>query len=386
MTLLDKLRAHSEIVPETADIAAVRAFGAKHVSLSASRITAAAQLPEHASIVDDAVRWAQKAVGKGGNRKLAAMRAVERLAVEFAQAMAEVVEGTVSVEVDGRLAYKRRPTIERARSLVAQLEELGVDKKRILLKIPATWDGIEAAAKLTEKDGIGCHLTLVFGMHQLAAGADAGAAIIAPAVGRVSDAAKGEREPAPADDPGVRLAIEMYDYLARHGYASKLMPSTFRSIEQAVALAGCDFIALAPKQLALLGEQNPEIERRVSAEGAAKRARDKLSVNEATFATMHSQDPVSSSKLQSSVQNLSWAVVSQEKQLTDWIVARQEHAAESSTVALFRIWDYDGDGYIDREEWSGSEEVFNALDRDNNGRISLEEMALGLGAPYKPDG
>jgi transaldolase len=384
MTLLDKLRAHSEIVPETAEIATVKAFGVKHVSLSASRITAAAQLPEHASIVDDAVAWAQKAVGKGGNRKLAAMRAVERLSVEFAQAMAGVVEGTVSIEVDGRLAYKRRPTIDRARALIAQLEELGVDKSRILLKIPATWDGIEAATLLTKKDGIGCHLTLVFGMHQLAAAADAGAVIIAPAVGRVSDA-KAEGDTGGADDPGVRLAVEMYDYLARHGYASKLMPGTFRSIDQAVALAGCDYIALAPKQLALLGEANPDLDRKVKPDGAGERGRDKLTVDATSFATMHSADAVSSSKLLSSVQNLSWAVVGQEKQLTDWIVARQEHAAESNTAALFRIWDYDGDGFIDREEWSGTEEVFNALDRDNNGRISLEEMAIGLGAPYSPE-
>ena len=104
-----------------------------------------------------------------------------------------------------------------------------------------------------------------------------------------------------------------------------------------------------------------------------------------TFSSMHSADPVSATKLQGGVLNLSWAVVSQEKQLVDWIMARQDKAAESSTVTLFRIWDYDNDGYIDREEWSGTEEVFNALDRDNNGRISLEEMAIGLGAPYKPD-
>lgn len=388
MTLLDKLRAHSEIVHETAELAALSALGAKHVSLSASRITAAAQMPEHAHIVDDAVAWAQKKVGKGGNRKLVATYAVQRLTVEFAEAIAKAIEGHVSIEVDGRLAYKRRATIEQARKLVEQLEELDVKRDKLLLKIPATWEGIEAAKKLEEKDGIRCHLTLVFGMHQLAACADAGAAVISPAVGRITDWHKkrdGVDGYAPADDPGVKLAAVMYDYLAGHGYESVLAPGMFRSIEQAVALIGCDLLALPPKLLALLNEDDHEVSSRVTSEAAAERAAAKLTIDSASFNKQHSADPVSSTKLSGSVQNLSWAVVSQEKQLVDWIGQRQDEAAETSTLALFKIWDYDGDGFIDREEWSGTEEVFNALDRDNNGRISLEEMAIGLGAPYKPE-
>lgn len=388
MTLLDKLRAHSEIVHETAELAALRELGAKHVSLSASRITAAAQMPEHAHIVDDAVAWAQRKVGKGGNRKLVATYAVQRLTVEFTEAIAKAIEGQVSIEVDGRIAYKRRATLEQARMLVEQLEELEVSRDKLLLKIPATWEGIEAARKLRDKDGIQCHMTLVFGMHQLAACADAGAALISPAVGRITDWHKkrdGVETYAPQDDPGVKLAALMYDYLAGHHYESILTPGMFRSIEQALALTGCDLLALPPKLLALLNEDDHEVASRVTREAAADRAPEKLAIDSTAFNQRHSADPVSSTKLASSVQNLSWAMVSQEKQLVDWIGQRQDEAAETSTMALFRIWDYDGDGFIDREEWSGTDAVFNALDRDNNGRISLEEMAIGLGAPYKPE-
>ncbi len=388
MTLLDKLRAHSDIVPETAEVATVRQLRAKHVSLSASRITAAAQMPEHARIVDEAVAWAQKKVGKGGNRKLVAIHAVQRLSVVFAHAMSEAIEGNVSVAVDGRLAHKRRATLDAARSLVAQLDELGVGKDRVLLKIPATWEGIEAARKLHDKDGIRCHMTLVFGVHQLAACADAGAAIISPAVGRITDWHKkrhGVQNYAAADDPGVHVAISMYDYLQAHGYGATLMPGMFRNIAQAVALCGCPLLSLPPKLLALLGEDDHDVTRCVSPDGCLERASDKLEIDGDTFSSMHSADEVSHQKLHGSVQNLSWALVSQEKQLIAWINARQDAAAESSTLALFKTWDYDGDGFIDREEWSGTPEVFNALDRDNNGRISLEEMALGLGAPFKPE-
>ena len=387
MTLLDDLTAHSTIVPETAELAVVQQFRAEHVNLSGARITAAAQQPAQKDIVDSAIAWAQKKVGKGGNRKLVAMQAVRRLQVEFADALVGMVAGTVSLEVDGRLAYKRRPTIDRAREIIEQLEERSVDKSRVLLKIPATWEGIEAARKLRDKSDIQCCLTLVFGMHQLAAAADAGAAVISPAVGRISDWHKKKQGIDgfdPEDDPGVKAAIAMHDYLVRHGYETQLMPGMFRGIGQAIALAGCDKLTLPPKLLSLLAQDSGEAAVRVTRQGADDRGADKLEIDNKSFATLHAADELASSKLSSAVQNLSWSVVSQQKQLVDYIAKHQDVAAESSTSTLFQIWDYDGDGFIDREEWNGSDAVFNALDRDNNGRVSLEEMALGLGAPYTP--
>jgi transaldolase len=386
-TLIDQLRAASELVLETAEIEAVRQYDAQHVSLSASGITAAAQLPEHKSLVDQALSWAQLAVGKGGNRKLVAIRAVERLAIEFAREMVGVVPGHVSIEVDGRLAYKRRQLIDRTRAIAAQLTETGAQLDRFRFKIPATWEGVQAAAKLKSKDGIRCHMTLVFGTHQLAACADAGVDIIAPAVGRITDWHKkndGVEGYPPSEDPGVVAAAAMGDYLTSHGYDSKLMPSMFRGVHQALALAGREMICLPPKLLSLLPSEGDGDQLLATAPPATTPA-DKVTVDAARFQALHAADPVSATKLQSSVKNLSWAVVSQEKQLADWISTEQGEAAELSTLALFGTWDHDGDGFIDREEWCGTEEVFNALDRDNNGRISLEEMAIGLGAPHKAD-
>lgn len=387
MSQLDALKEISEVVPETAALSVVKRHGARHVNLSTARITAAAQQPENEAIVDAAVLWAQRQVGKGGNRKLVAIRAVERLGLEFARALLEHVEGSVSIDVDGRLAFKRRQTIERARAILDQLDELGVDKSRVILKIPATWEGIEAARKLRDKNDARCHMTLVFGMHQLAACADAGASIIAPAVGRITDFHKkrdGVAGYATSDDPGVLATKAMHDYLARHGYASRLMPSMFRGAGQALALAGAELISLPSPLLDELAGLEGDAEAGLTPDTQSRGA-DKIEVDAAAFKKLHAEDELSKSKLQSAVQNLSWGYVSQEKQLGEWISKRQDVAAESSTLALFRIWDYDGDGFIDREEWNGTDEVFNALDRNNDGRISLEEMAIGLGAPYQPD-
>jgi transaldolase len=383
-SLLSELGQLSAIVPETADLETIGRYGSHHVNLSSSRLTAAAQLPEHTEIVDEAIKSAQRKVAKGGNRKLVAMRAVERLPVAFAKRILNLIDGQVSVEVDGRLAFKRRTLIDKARTIMDLFEQAGIDKTRIVLKIPATWQGIEAAAKLRAKNDIQCHMTLVFGMHQVAASADAGATIIAPSVGRITDWHKkndGVDAFSPQEDPGVQRAQQMHAYLRAHNYDTKLMPSTFRSEEQALALAGCDFLCLPPKLIDELATRQGRVERAVGANGDA--SVERLTVDQTTFDTEQGNDPVSQTKLTAGVKNLSWAVVSQEKQLINWIGQRQDTEAENSTIALFGTWDYDGDGFIDREEWNGSAAVFNALDRDNNGRISLEEMAAGLGAPYR---
>ncbi len=385
-TLLQKLFALSEIVPETADLAMVSALPARHVNSSASKITSAAQDPAHVAIVDAAIQWAQKDVGKGGNRKLVAMRAVERLAVEFTRALAERIQGRVSVEIDGRLAYQRRPTIDKARELVAQLEELGIAKERVLVKIPATWEGIEAAKTLRQKSEIRCHMTLLFGVHQAAACADAGADLIAPAVGRISDWHKKAGSTATgADDPGVKAVWAMRDYIRTHGYDTIVMPCTFRGTEQALALAGCEMISLPSQTIDELRARHDELRPAIDRHAPPASAPERLTIDAGKFQELHAADEVANSKLADGVRNLSFAVVSQQQQLSDWITKRQDEAAETSTMALFRIWDYDGDGYIDREEWNGTDEVFKALDRDNNGRVSLEEMAIGLGAPHKPE-
>jgi transaldolase len=386
MTLLDELRDASEIVPETAELRVVEAHKPHHVDLSTARITAAAQQPEHDAIVDAAILWAQRLVGKKGNRKLVAMRAVERLELEFAREILARIDGVISIDVDGRLAFKRRQMIDRSRMLLEQADEMGLDRSRILLKIPATWEGIEAARKLREKNGVRCHMTLVFGMHQVAACADAGAAVIAPAVGRITDYHKKKHgiEHYPAhEDPGVLAARRMDRYLADHGYDSLLMPGMFRGWEQAAALAGIKRLSLPTPLLDLLAAEDRPLSELTTP--AASEPVERLTVDLTTFKQMHSADDLANKKLASAVQNQSWGYVSQEKQLCEWIATRQDAAAETSTLALFRTWDYDGDGFIDREEWNGSDEVFNALDRDNNGRISLEEMAIGLGSPYRPD-
>jgi len=240
--LLEKVEKLSPLTIEAADLASIRTSGARDVSLSAARITAAAQEPEHADAVDAALHWAQQQLGKSGNRKLAAMRAVDRLAVEFARRAAALVAGRVSVEIDARLAYQVGPTIDRAQTTMQQLAEVAWDRTERSSRSLRRGRASKQPAQL-ERRGIHCLMTLAFGMHQAAACADAGVAVLSPAVGRITDwhAKQAKVEGfAPAEDPGVLACMRMYHYLKRHGYRTEFVPSTFRSADQALALAGSD--------------------------------------------------------------------------------------------------------------------------------------------------
>ncbi len=384
-SLLEKLLAQTEIIPESTEVALIASVRARHVSLAVARITAAAQDPAHGAIVDAAIHWAQKDVGKGGNRKLVAMRAVERLSVEFARALAAQVPGQVSVELDARIAYQKRATIDKARSLVAQLEELGVHKERVIVKLPATLEGIEAAAILRGKSDIRCLMTLVFGAHQVAASADAGAHSIAPAVGRISDWHKQQAGAiVGAEDPALETVWEMRDYLRTHSYDTLLVPCAFRGLEQVLAFRGIECMALPSALIEELHARHDDLSQTSARATGQPSKHERLAVDAAAYNRLHAADPLANAKLQEGIRNLGFAVVSQQQQLGEWIQKRQDTSAESALLAFFGVWDYDGDGYIDREEWNGTETVFNALDRDRDGRISVQELALGLGAPAQP--
>lgn len=74
-----------------------------------------------------------------------------------------------------------------AHELIALYKSVGIEKERVLIKIAATWEGIQAARKLEAEDGIHCNLTLLFGFGQAVACAEAKVTLISPFVGRIMD-------------------------------------------------------------------------------------------------------------------------------------------------------------------------------------------------------
>lgn len=384
-TLLSQLKKMTVTVADTGDINSIREFKPRDSTTNPSLITAAAQMEEYAEVVDGGLRWAKQRVGARADTEEILDLAVDRLSIEFGLRILDVVPGRVSTEVDARLSFDTDKTVEKARQLIAQYEEAGAPRERILIKIASTWEGIRAA-EILEKEGIHCNLTLLFGLHQAIACAEAGVTLISPFVGRILDwhkKAEGRDSYPPHEDPGVVSVTKIYNYYKKFGYQTEVMGASFRNMEEIVELAGCDLLTIAPKLLAQLHETEAPLERKLDPEKAKQSEMEKLHVDEAGFREMHEQDRMANEKLEEGIHGFAKALEALELLLAERYQALEgrSHTGDAAR-RFFEVYDLDGDGFITREEWGGSGAVFDALDVNGDGRISPEEMAAGLGAAF----
>ncbi len=384
-SLLEQLQQMTITVADTGDFQSIREFQPRDATTNPSLITAAAQLPEYAGLVEGGLRWAEKEAGSGASVEQVVKVGLDRLAVEFGLAILDVVPGRVSTEVDARLSFDTDATVEKARMLISQYESAGASRDRVLIKIASTWEGIKAA-EILQKEGVHCNLTLLFGMHQAVACAEANVQLISPFVGRILDWYKKDtgRESYPGnEDPGVVSVTSIYDYYKKHGHDTEVMGASFRNIDEIVWLAGCDLLTIAPKLLAQLQETDGTLERRLDPEHSASRGGERLVVDEDAFRRMHAEDRMASEKLDEGIRGFIKAIEAAEVLLRERYEALQG-SGEAGRLAreFFGIYDLDGDGGITREEWGGSRAVFEALDRDGDGRITPEELAAGLGGAF----
>ncbi|MBI5514486.1 MAG: transaldolase [Deltaproteobacteria bacterium] len=383
-TLLDQLKAMTVVVADTGDLASIRKILPRDATTNPSLITAAAQQKEYQDVVDEALHKARAQAGAGASDEAVVRKAIDRLSVEFGLRILEIVPGRVSTEVDARLSYDTAATVAKAHELIAQYEAAGATRERVLIKIASTWEGIRAAEAL-EREGIHCNLTLLFGMHQAVACAEAKVTLISPFVGRILDWHKkrsGRSEYAPAEDPGVVSVTQIYHYYKRHGHRTEVMGASFRNVGEITELAGCDLLTIAPNLLAQLRESTGELPRKLDPSAIPDVPR--IPMDEATFRAMHEADPMAKDKLHEGIDGFSKAIVVLEKLLAERLaVLTRRESASHGALALFRAYDLDGDGLITREEWAGSEAVFNALDLDGDGAITPDEVAAGLGAAFR---
>ncbi|MDM7326523.1 MAG: transaldolase [Thermosynechococcus sp. Uc] len=382
MNLLEQLRQMTVVVADTGDILAIKKFTPRDATTNPSLITAAAQMKEYQPIVNETLRKAKADLGSGATPREIVSLAVDRLAVAFGLQILQIIPGRVSTEVDARLSYDTAATVQKARDLIGQYEAAGVGRDRVLIKIASTWEGIRAA-EILEKEGIHCNLTLLFGFHQAIACAEAGVTLISPFVGRILDWYKkktGRAEYPGPEDPGVMSVTKIYNYYKKFGYPTEVMGASFRNIGEIIELAGCDLLTISPALLQELQNTSGELKRKLDPAIAATLDIERVSMDEATFRQMHAADEMASEKLEEGIKGFTKALETLEDLLTQRL-ARLEgaeiltHAAEE----LFHVYDLDGDGIITREEWLGTDAVFDALDANHDGKVTPEDMGAGLG-------
>jgi len=297
--LLDQLKSMTVVVADTGNIAAIEQFTPRDATTNPSLITAAAQMPEYQSIVDDTLKGARETVGADASASEVVTLAFDRLAVSFGLKILEIVPQRVSTEVDARLSYDTDATIEKGRDLIAQYEAAGVSRNRILIKVAATWEGIQAA-KVLEEEGIHTNLTLVFGLHQAIACAENGITLISPFVGRILDWYKkdtGTDSYPAAEDPGVVSVTAIYNYYKKFGYNTEVMGASFRNLGEITELAGVDLLTIAPALLDELQSTEGELTQKLNADAAASMSIDKINMDKATFEAMHAEDRMATEKL-----------------------------------------------------------------------------------------
>jgi transaldolase len=287
---LDQLKTMTTVVADTGDMDSIRAFQPTDCTTNPTLILKAAQMPAYQHIVDEAITW-------GLSRRKVTSEVCDRLAVSFGAELSRIVPGRVSTEVDADLSFDVEGMLAKARHFIADYEQRGVGRERVLIKLASTWEGVRAAEVL-QREGIDCNMTLIFSLAQAAACADAGAFLISPFVGRILDwHVKNEGKTYTSEtDPGVLSVRAIYGYYKAHGVKTVVMGASFRNLGELEALAGCDRLTISPQLLDELARSHEPLTRRLDMT-LAKDAPARMELDEKTFRYLMNEDAMATEKL-----------------------------------------------------------------------------------------
>jgi transaldolase len=311
---LEQLKQFTDVVADTGDIEAIRLYKPLDATTNPSLLYKAAQLPQYHELVAKSIAAAKDVQGSAAQLSAAA----DHLAVAIGLEILKIVPGRISTEVDARLSFDTKASVEKAHQLIDLYAKGGADKSRVLIKLASTWEGIRAA-EILEKEGINCNLTLLFGFNQAAACADAGAFLISPFVGRILDWYKSntdKKEYTAEEDPGVLSVRHIYNYYKQHDYNTVVMGASFRNLGEIEALAGCDRLTISPQLLQELENDTGKLERRLSPDYVGEKI-EKLIDTESSFRLAVNNDAMATDKLADGIRNFVKDQINLEKLLKD---------------------------------------------------------------------
>ena len=294
MNQLDALKQFTTVVADTGDFQQISRFQPQDATTNPSLILKAVQMPAYQQLLKDTL-----AQHSGASID----EVMDHLLVRFGCSILAIIPGRVSTEVDARLSFDTTATVARAQRIIGMYQAQGVDKARVLIKIAATWEGIQAAEQL-ERQGIHTNLTLLFSFAQAVACGDAGVKLISPFVGRIYDWHKksagaqwDEAAHAGANDPGVQSVCRIYNHYKKHGIATEVMGASFRNVGQIIALAGCDLLTISPELLSQLQASEAPVQQALSADQAGHMDLPALHLDQPAFRFAMNEDAMAGDKL-----------------------------------------------------------------------------------------
>ena len=297
---LEQLKKLTTVVADTGDFERMQVFQPQDATTNPSLILKAAQQSNYQSLVQSV---------KDAHRGMGPTDLVDYILVAFGLEILKIVPGRVSTEVDARLSFDTKATVAKAKHIIALYESHGIERKRILIKLAGTWEGI-AAAKELEAEGIHCNITLLFSLIQAAACGAANAKLISPFVGRITDWNKSklgsnwsDEMNGGANDPGVTSVKKIFTYYKHFGISTEIMGASFRNTTQILELAGCDLLTISPELLAELQSSTAPVIKKLDADSAHAEKITPLKLDESSFRLQLNNDPMATEKLAEGIRN-----------------------------------------------------------------------------------
>jgi len=309
---LEQLRKVTRIVADTGDFALLKEYAPEDATTNPSLILKAALKPEYQTLVARVIADGKKASRSNDD-------IFRALLVAFGLEILKIVPGRVSTETSPKISFDTPALIAEAHIFIESYAKAGIGRERVLVKLATTWEGIQAA-KVLQKEGINCNMTLLFSLAQAAAAAEAGAKLISPFVGRILDWYKksAKKEYTPAEDPGVQSVREIYAYYKKYGYATEIMGASFRSKGEVLELAGCDLLTISPELLGELKGSSDPVTRKLSVEMSKDYKLPKLALDEKAFRWMLNESAMATEKLSEGIRTFA----SDAAKLEEYIAAR----------------------------------------------------------------
>lgn len=313
---LEQLKLFTKVVADTGDIQAIQDFQPEDATTNPSLVLKAAQQKQYQYLLAESIQQAKKLKASRIEKTI-----VDIFSVKLGTEISKIIPGKISTEVDASLSFNQQAMLDSALRIINLYQDNGVDSSRVLIKLAATWEGIQAA-KILEKDGINCNITLIFNFYQALAAAQANAFLISPFVGRILDWYKKtnpEEIYARENDPGVVSVTKIYNHFKAYNYSTVVMGASFRNIEQIHALSGCDRLTISPELMQTLKNKHEPLSCALSHEQALAKIEtlDKdYKISEAEFRWQINQDAMANEKLAEGIRNFTLDQIKLEKLIT----------------------------------------------------------------------